>query len=50
MKFPLPYVPTTTYKGGNGFGGNRDKVRKGLKRVLYAKADWGSESEPSSAV
>jgi murein DD-endopeptidase MepM/ murein hydrolase activator NlpD len=30
MTFPLPFVPTTTYKGGNGFGGNRDKVRKGL--------------------
>jgi hypothetical protein len=33
MKFPLPYVPTTTYKDGNGFGGNRDKVRKGLKHA-----------------
>jgi murein DD-endopeptidase MepM/ murein hydrolase activator NlpD len=33
MKFPLPYVPTTTYKGENGFGGNRDKVRKGLRNA-----------------
>jgi len=33
MKFPLPYVPTTTYKGGNGFGASRDKVRKGLKHA-----------------
>jgi murein DD-endopeptidase MepM/ murein hydrolase activator NlpD len=33
MEFPLPYVPSTTYKGGNGFGGNRDKVRKGLKHA-----------------
>jgi murein DD-endopeptidase MepM/ murein hydrolase activator NlpD len=33
MKFPLPYVPTTTYKGGNGFGGDRDNVRKGLKHA-----------------
>ena len=33
MKFPLPFVPTTSYKGGNGFGGSRDKVRKGLKHA-----------------
>ena len=33
MRFPLPFVPKITYKGGNGFGGNRDKVRKGLKHA-----------------
>jgi murein DD-endopeptidase MepM/ murein hydrolase activator NlpD len=33
MRFPLPFVPTTTYKGSNGFGGNRDGVRKGLKHA-----------------
>ena len=33
MKFPLPYVPTITYKGGNGFGASREKVRKGLKHA-----------------
>jgi murein DD-endopeptidase MepM/ murein hydrolase activator NlpD len=33
MKFPLPFVPTTSYKGGNGFGGSREKVRKGLKHA-----------------
>jgi murein DD-endopeptidase MepM/ murein hydrolase activator NlpD len=33
MKFPLPYVPTKTYKGGNGFGASRDNVRKGLKHA-----------------
>ncbi len=33
MKFPLPYVPSVTYKGGNGFGASRDKVRKGLKHA-----------------
>jgi murein DD-endopeptidase MepM/ murein hydrolase activator NlpD len=33
MRFPLPFVPTTTYKGGNGFGGNRDAVRKGLRHA-----------------
>jgi murein DD-endopeptidase MepM/ murein hydrolase activator NlpD len=33
MKFPLPFVPDTSYKGGNGFGGNRDKVRKGLRHA-----------------
>ena len=30
MKFPLPFVPKKTYKGGNGFGASRDKVREGL--------------------
>ena len=30
MKFPLPFVPQISYKGGNGFGASRDKVRKGL--------------------
>ena len=33
MKFPLPFVPTITYKGGNGFGASRDRVRKGLKHA-----------------
>ncbi len=33
MKFPLPFVPKMTYKGGNGFGASRDKVRKGLKHA-----------------
>ena len=33
MRFPLPYVPTITYKGGNGFGGDRSRVRKGLKHA-----------------
>src|SRR5277367_2548577 len=33
MRFPLPFVPTTSYKGGNGFGGNRDRVRKGLRHA-----------------
>lgn len=33
MRFPLPFVPTTTYKGGNGFGGSREGVRKGLKHA-----------------
>ena len=30
MRFPLPFVPKMSYKGGNGFGASRDKVRKGL--------------------
>jgi murein DD-endopeptidase MepM/ murein hydrolase activator NlpD len=33
MNFPLPFVPKITYKGGNGFGASRDKVRKGLKHA-----------------
>src|SRR5260370_6095152 len=33
MKFPLPVVPKRTYKGGNGLGASRDKVRKGLKHA-----------------
>jgi Peptidase family M23 len=33
MRFPLPFVPTKTYKGGNGFGASRDKVRPGLKHA-----------------
>ena len=41
MRFPLPFVPTTTYKGGNGFGGNRDKVRKGL---VHAANDLAAPS------
>lgn len=31
MKFPLPFVPSTSYKGGNGFGASRERVRPGLK-------------------
>ena len=38
MRFPLPFVPTTSYKGGNGFGGNRDNVRKGLKHAANDSA------------
>jgi murein DD-endopeptidase MepM/ murein hydrolase activator NlpD len=30
MVFPLPYVPKSSYRGANGFGANRDRVRKGL--------------------
>ena len=33
MKFPLPFVPKISYKGGNGFGASRDKVRKGLRHA-----------------
>lgn len=33
MRFPLPFVPTTSYKGGNGFGASRELVRKGLKHA-----------------
>jgi murein DD-endopeptidase MepM/ murein hydrolase activator NlpD len=33
MKFPLPFVPTQSYKGGNGFGASREKVRAGLKHA-----------------
>jgi murein DD-endopeptidase MepM/ murein hydrolase activator NlpD len=33
MHFPLPFVPDISYKGGNGFDANRDKVRKGLKHA-----------------
>jgi murein DD-endopeptidase MepM/ murein hydrolase activator NlpD len=33
MRFPLPYVPTTSYKGANGFDGNRDNVRAGLRHA-----------------
>ena len=33
MKFPIPFVPKITYKGGNGFGADRSKVRKGLKHA-----------------
>lgn len=33
MKFPLPFVPTRSYRGGNGFGASRDKVRQGLKHA-----------------
>ena len=33
MRFPLPFVPKISYKGGNGFGASRDKVRKGLRHA-----------------
>lgn len=33
MRFPLPFLPTKSYKGGNGFGASRDKVRAGLKNA-----------------
>jgi murein DD-endopeptidase MepM/ murein hydrolase activator NlpD len=31
--FPLPYVPSASYKGGNGFDASREKVRTGLKHA-----------------
>ena len=31
MRFPLPYVPAESYRGANGFGANRDRVRRGLR-------------------
>ena len=31
MVFPLPFVPTSSYRGANGFGANRDRVRPGLR-------------------
>lgn len=31
MRFPLPYVPTQSYRGGRGFGASREKVREGLR-------------------
>jgi len=30
MEFPLPFIPTISYKGENGFGGSREGVRHGL--------------------
>ena len=33
MRFPLPFIPAKSYKGGNGFGASRDKVRPGLKHA-----------------
>jgi murein DD-endopeptidase MepM/ murein hydrolase activator NlpD len=33
MKFPLPFVPAASYKGGNGFGASRERVRPGLKHA-----------------
>ena len=30
MQFPIPYIPSTSYKGGNGFGASRELVRHGL--------------------
>jgi len=33
MRFPLPFVPKISYKGGNGFDASREKVRKGLKHA-----------------
>ena len=33
MRFPLPYVPTTSYKFGNGWNASRDNVRRGLRHA-----------------
>jgi murein DD-endopeptidase MepM/ murein hydrolase activator NlpD len=33
VRFPLPFVPKTTYKGGNGFGADRSGVRAGLRHA-----------------
>src|SRR5262245_53298272 len=51
VRFPLPFVPTLSYKGGNGFGASREKVRAGLKHAANDLAatkgtpvlamDWG---------
>jgi murein DD-endopeptidase MepM/ murein hydrolase activator NlpD len=41
MRFPLPSVPTSSYRGANGFGANRDRVRQGLRHGavdLFARA------------
>ena len=40
MQFPLPFVPTTSYKYGNGFGASREKVREGL---MHAANDLRAE-------
>lgn len=31
MRFPLAYIPSSSYRGGRGFGASREKVRKGLR-------------------
>jgi hypothetical protein len=59
MRFPLPFVPALSYKGGNGFGASREKVRAGLKHAANDLAarkgtpvlamDWGivlSDAKP----
>jgi murein DD-endopeptidase MepM/ murein hydrolase activator NlpD len=33
MRFPIPYIPSQSYKGGNGWGGDRSSVRPGLKHA-----------------
>jgi murein DD-endopeptidase MepM/ murein hydrolase activator NlpD len=33
MRFPLPYVPSRSYRGGNGFGASRERVRAGLRHA-----------------
>ena len=33
MRFPLPFIRIKSYKGGNGFGASRDKVREGLSTL-----------------
>jgi murein DD-endopeptidase MepM/ murein hydrolase activator NlpD len=33
MQFPLPFIPTVSYKGGNGFGASRERVRAGLRHA-----------------
>jgi murein DD-endopeptidase MepM/ murein hydrolase activator NlpD len=33
LRFPLPFVPAQSYKGSNGFGGSREKVRAGLRHA-----------------
>jgi hypothetical protein len=34
VRFPLPFIRIKSYKGGNGFGASRDKVREGLSTPL----------------
>jgi murein DD-endopeptidase MepM/ murein hydrolase activator NlpD len=41
MRFPLPFLPTKSYKGGNGFGASREKVRPGL---MHAANDLAAPS------
>jgi hypothetical protein len=33
LRFPLPYVPTASYRGGRGFGASREAVRAGLRHA-----------------
>jgi hypothetical protein len=33
MRFPLPFVPTRSYRGSLGFGASREKVRAGLRHA-----------------